>query len=236
MVNLFCFPFAGGNKYSYRELADYCPPAIQLIPVELPGRGARFREPPLTELYSIIDDLFGQIRDQLQPPYAFYGHSMGTWVSYLLTKKILQVNLPPPSHLFLTGCAAPSVPIREVPRHQLPKAEFIEKLRSYGGSPEEVLNDSSLMDFFEPILRADFQALETYAYQATSPFSIPVSIIIGTEDRVTYEDALAWQRETTEPVEIRQFPGDHFFIFGYKAEIMKIMVRKLMAVALSPSL
>jgi surfactin synthase thioesterase subunit len=40
---------------------------------------------------------------------------------------------------------------------------------------------------------------------------------------VTYQEALLWQRETTAPLAVRQFPGQHFFIFRYEREIMALI-------------
>lgn len=227
LINLFCLPYAGGSLYSYNNYAKSAPGHIKVIPVEIPGRGSRYKEKLLTDLESVIDDIFEQIRDRIHEPYGLYGHSMGTLLGFMLTKRIIQENLNKPLHLFFTGCVAPSVDLDEPIRYLLPKAEFITTIRELGGCPDEILEDNDLMNFFEPILRADFQAVETYKYCETNPFDVPIDIMIGTEEKFTYKQALQWQKETTAKVEVRQFPGKHFFIFDYHSEIMKIMTQKL---------
>src|SRR4051794_37934122 len=102
-INLFCLPFAGGSRYSYISFANCAPENICVIPIELPGRGSRFRETLLTNMDSVVTDIFQQIKDRLDEPYGIYGHSMGTLSGYLLTKKIIQKNLNKPIHLFFTG-------------------------------------------------------------------------------------------------------------------------------------
>jgi surfactin synthase thioesterase subunit len=226
-INLFCLPFAGGSKYSYRGYTEIAPQFLNIIPIEIPGRGSRFKENLLTDIDKMVDDVFNQISDRLSHPYAIYGHSMGSLIGYLLTKKIIKENLNQPLHLFFTGCVGPSVRNKETKRHLLPKDQFLQKIKELGGSPDEILNEPELMGFFEPILRADFQAVETYEYEEPIAFNIPIDIVIGIEERATYEGALAWQKETTYPVEIRQFPGKHFFIFEYEHEIIKIISSKL---------
>lgn len=226
-VNLYCLPFAGGNKYSYRPYVQHAPAFLKIIPIEIPGRGIRSDEPLLMDLNLISDDIFRQIKGKLDSPYAIYGHSMGALLGYLLTRRIVSNGLEQPRHLFFTGCIGPSLPERHLVDHTLPRHEFFKEIRTLGGSPEEVLNNPSLLDFFEPILRADFQAVASFKYVRSVPFSIPMSIGIGTEEQSTYEEAMAWQQETTHPIEIRTFTGNHFFIYDHAHEIIRMLCKKL---------
>jgi surfactin synthase thioesterase subunit len=228
-INIFCLPFAGGNQHSYRQLTDHESEWANWLPVELPGRGIRTREALLTDVHAMANDVFDQIRDLLTAPYAIYGHSMGSLIGYLLTKKIIRQQLNQPLHLFFSGAHEPSRPPLEQPRHLFSKENFIKKLKELGGSPEEVLDDPELLDFYEPLLRADFQATDTYIYEVSAPFHLPVTIMIGKEEGITMEQASAWQQETTGEVDIIQFPGNHFFIFEHAGEITGIMESKLKA-------
>ncbi|GAA0188785.1 thioesterase domain-containing protein [Fulvivirga kasyanovii] len=226
-INLFCLPFAGGNKYSYRNYEKIAPDFINIIPIDLPGRGSRIRETPLTSMHDMVDDVLMQIKNKLHQPYAIYGHSMGGWLTYLLTKKIVAERLTPPVALFITGCGGPSVEITERGRHLLPKDKFIDKLRELGGSPDEILQNPELIEFFEPVLRADFEAVDTYIHEDAEPLDIPITVVIGLQEKATYDEAMAWQKETTQPVTVRQFPGRHFFIYDFEEEIMKLIIKNL---------
>jgi surfactin synthase thioesterase subunit len=226
-ISLFCLPFAGGSKYSYKGFEKFTPNFIKLHPLELAGRGSRFNENLRTDIHEIVDDLFSQVHKILHQPYAIYGHSMGTLLGYLLVKRIIKENLNTPLHLFFTGGIGPSIRDNEEPRYLLPKQEFIEKIKELGGLPNEVIGDEVLLDFFEPILRADMQAIETYQFVETQPFDIPMTVVIGINEKATYQEALAWKKETIAPVEVRQLPGNHFFIFEYEREIVKIIANKL---------
>jgi len=227
-LNLICFPFAGGSKYSYNNYIKLADKNLQLIPIDYPGRGFRFKEALITNVKPLIEDCFDKIKGHLHEPYAIYGHSMGSIVSYLVTKRIIAEGLPQPKHLFLSGRGGPSVAYTEPPRYLLPSDKFRAQLKEMGGSPDEVLNDEDLMCFFEPILRADFEALENYKYEHTQPFDIPVTVMIGEQERVTLEQAFTWQNETTQKIDIRRFPGRHFFIFEHTATIMDIIGQKLL--------
>src|ERR1041384_6956218 len=136
-VNIFCFPFAGGSKYSYNGFQPFLPPAITLIPVELPGRGARMDEALLKDVDLLCDDVYKQIKSRLVHPYAFYGHSMGSLIAYLITTRIIRDGLDQPVHLYFTGCVGPSEIASQPKTYHLPKDEFISELKKMGGSPAD---------------------------------------------------------------------------------------------------
>lgn len=220
---MFCLPYAGGSRYSYNAYLELAPDSIEIIPLDLPGRGSRIREKPLTNVQSMVDDIFEQIKSGLAKSYVIYGHSMGSLIGYLLVKKILAAKLNPPLHLFVTGRGGPSTKRNEPPYYLLPYDEFIQKLREMQGSPTQILDDPDSMEFFEPIIRADFQCVETYNYEKNEPFNIPITCMFGSDEDVKYEEALTWQLETTATLTVKEFPGEHFFIFNYGKEIMEII-------------
>ncbi|HYC29114.1 MAG TPA: alpha/beta fold hydrolase [Chitinophagaceae bacterium] len=226
-INLYCLPFSGGSKYSYKAFSQYAPPFLNIIPLEIPGRGSRSGEELLTDIELTADDVFDQIKNGLDKPYAIYGHSMGGILAYLLARRIIDAGLDQPLHLFVTGCVAPSLKYRDLVDHTLPKEEFLQKIKDLGGSPDSVLSNPALMEFFEPILRADFEAVATYKHIPAAPFSIPVSAVLGDAENATIEEAMQWQKETTATVDVKTLPGNHFFIFEHPDYIIQMISRKL---------
>jgi medium-chain acyl-[acyl-carrier-protein] hydrolase len=222
IVKVFFIPFAGGSSYSYNLFRKYSSLELELIPIELPGRGTRIAEPLITDAHELVTDIFNKICNKLNEAYIIYGHSMGALLAFLLVRKIVNSSLPKPLHLIVTGSKAPSV--RDATkRHLLPEEEFILELKRLGGSPDELLRDRGLLNFFIPILRADFEATETYLHKVEPAFDIPITVAIGKDEEITFEEALAWERETKASVKIRQFPGKHFFIFDWPAEIAALL-------------
>ncbi|MGB9120037.1 MAG: thioesterase domain-containing protein, partial [Candidatus Angelobacter sp.] len=49
-LRLFCFPYAGGSEAIFRTWQQNLPETIEVLPIQLPGRGARLKEPALTRL------------------------------------------------------------------------------------------------------------------------------------------------------------------------------------------
>jgi len=227
-VNLICFPYAGGSKYAYLRFESVAPKGLNIITMELPGRGDRLLEPLLVDVNSMVDDLFISLKDNIYKPYIIYGHSMGAILGYLIAKKLQENNFPLPLHLIITGCEGPaSKNENQKKRSQLPPDEFIEELKTLGGIPDQVFEDISFQNFFEPILRADFKALEDYKYSKGDPLNVPICVLFGEEENFSLTEALLWKEESNCEVEVIQFPGDHFFIFKHVKQIMNIIQKKI---------
>ena len=77
-TTLFCIPHAGGNGAYYALFGELFPDSIKAVPLDLPGKGRRCREPLLDSMESLSRDLLEQMRPTAQTvPYASVGHSMG---------------------------------------------------------------------------------------------------------------------------------------------------------------
>lgn len=226
-ITIFFLPFAGGSKYSYNQFKQLAPSWMKVLPLDLPGRGSRFQEELLSNVDDVVDDLFRQIKDYTNEPYAIYGHSMGATLAYLVTRRVIEEGHNAPLHLFLTGSSGPASGRKRKVRSTLPKQEFIEEVQTMGGSPDEVLKDASLMEFFEPILRSDFKVLESYKHTPKTPLNIPITIIIGADEEITEEEGRAWQKETAKPIDFRVMPGNHFFILDAYKDILYLISSKL---------
>ena len=74
-------------------------------------------------------------------PFAFFGHSLGSLISFELTRRLRRQKAPCPLQLFISGCRAPQVPNPDPPIHHLPDTEFIEELGRFNGTPQAVLDN-----------------------------------------------------------------------------------------------
>ena len=217
-------PFAGGSQYSYHQFMQSAHKFnIRIMAVEYPGRGGRFREPLLEDVNEMVEDIFRQVKDHIHGPYCIYGHSLGAIAGYLLTHKIIAMGLRKPVHLFFSGCAGPSIPNKTPFKNLTTTASFIEKLVELGGCPDELLNNTDLLNVFEPIIRADFAVSDSYVHTPRAPFNIPLTVMIGSGEQITHEEAQAWQEETSRKIEVKTFEGNHFFILGKEEEILDLL-------------
>ncbi|MEM1319022.1 MAG: alpha/beta fold hydrolase [Bacteroidota bacterium] len=227
-IRLFCFPFAGGSQYSFNGFVKHAPENLVLHPLDLPGRGRRLGEACLTNMEDLVRDALPSIEPYAHQPYAIYGHSMGSLLGLLVARRIFREQLPPPLALILSGRGAPSVRHGRPPKYLLPRPQFIARLKEMGGDTQ-VFEDEKLMEFFEPILRADMQAGETYIYENHPPMDIPITLLIGSEEGISDEEVQGWQKESRFPLDVITMPGNHFFILDHEQAIMELIARKLIA-------
>jgi len=161
-------------------------------------------------------------------PFAFFGHSMGSLISFELARRLRRERQQEPIHLFVSGRSAPQLPDEEPPAHNLPEPEFLEELRRLNGTPKEALAYPELMQILIPILRADFSVCETYIYTEEPPLACPISAFGGTQDSdVSREDMEAWRRQTRASFTLRMFSGDHFFLHSAEEQLLTILAEEI---------
>ena len=210
---LFCFPYAGGGASIFRTWPEKLQPDIDICAIQLPGREDRFRESPFDELSALVDALADVLYPFMDVPFAFFGHSLGSLISFELARWLRRQKAPCPLQLFVSGSRAPQIPNPDPPIHQLPDKEFIEEVRRFNGTPKAVLEHTEMMKVFLPLLRSDMRLYETYLYDHEAPLDCPISAFGGLEDEeVSREELTAWGAQTRGGFNAHMFPGDHFFL------------------------
>jgi medium-chain acyl-[acyl-carrier-protein] hydrolase len=222
---LFCFPYAGGGASVFRAWPDYLPPELEVCAIQLPGRENRLQERPLSQFPKVVCTLAEVLLPYLKGPFAFFGHSMGAFISFELARHLRKEHKLSPFHLFVSGQRAPQKPDPYPPLHQLPDQEFIEGLHNrYNSIPQAVLKSAELMQILLPILRADLTVNETYAYQYDNPLDCPITAFGGQEDPETrHDDLLAWRDQTSDAFTLRMLPGGHFFLENARTLLLQAL-------------
>jgi medium-chain acyl-[acyl-carrier-protein] hydrolase len=227
-LRLFCLPYAGGSSQTYRGWASHLSQKIELCPIELPGRGARFSEATITNFPTLVQEIALGIHRYLDKPFAFFGHSMGALLSFELTQLLLQQGYPSPVHLFVSGHRAPHFKSDKTKIHNLPDTEFTEEIRRLGGTPEAVLANVELRNLVFPVLRSDFAAIETYTYQPGRSLSCPITAFGGLQDQgVGVTDLEAWRKYTTGKFRLHMLNGNHFFLHQVQPLILQVVNQQL---------
>jgi len=185
-------------------------------------------EPPYSRLSLLVEALAQAIVPFLDKPFALFGHSLGSLVSFELARKICSSRQLRPVRLFVSAGAAPQIPRRNSAIHALPKEEFMGELRRLNGIPAELRSNKELMDIVLPSLRADFALFESYRYLSGPSLNCPISAFGGLSDqRVSRDDLEAWRDQTTVSFTIRMFPGDHFFLKSTQSLLLQVLSHEL---------
>ncbi len=212
---LICLPYAGGGVAPYRQWTRSLPDDVEVLAAQLPGRESRLRESPLASIVMMADAVLAELEGMTDLPYAIFGHSMGALIAYEMTLALEQRGYHPPSHVFVSARRPPDEPDQRPPLHALPEPEFIVELqRRYGAIPDAVLAEPELLELLLPIVRADIRAVETYEPpRDAARIKCPVTVYGGDLDaHPTPAQLPLWNRATVDPVRVRVFSGDHFYL------------------------
>jgi medium-chain acyl-[acyl-carrier-protein] hydrolase len=221
-VRLFCLPYAGGGSGIFRNWPEAVESWIDPVPVQLPGRDARLMEKAFRDVRTLVEPLAEGLIPYMDQPFALFGHSLGALIAFELCKHLRANGGPAPVRLFVSAYQSPQLPRRGKTLHRMTDFEFMEELRELQGTPEAVLRDRELMQLLLPIIRADFEMHETYAYQPSAPLDCPVSAFGGMQDsHITETDLCAWRDMTTSSFSFKMFPGDHFFVNTARKSILR---------------
>ena len=226
-LRLFCFPYAGGAASTYRSWSGQIPQTVEIVSVELPGRGKRVAELPIRRLPVLIEALTPMMIPLLDMKFAFFGHSMGAIVAFELARELRRRNERQPEQIFVSGRQAPQVP-SEIRTYDLPEDEFRTELLRLKGTPIEVLEHSELMSLMLPLLRADFELAQTYEYRDEAPLHCPIAVYGGLQDYDTPREALLpWKQQTDAQFSLHMLPGDHFFLRSASSKLLGLLRQEL---------
>jgi surfactin synthase thioesterase subunit len=227
-VRLFCFPYAGGSATAFAPWAAHLPAWVDLVGVQLPGRGGRLAEPAYTDIEALLDALVPVIEAEGRMRCAFFGHSLGGLLAFGLARRLRRRGAAMPLHLFVSASGAPQLHRTAPSLHLLDDEALLSALREYNGTPQEAPANRELMSLLLPAIRADFALRAGYHHQEEPPLAVPITVFAGTRDpHVSPEQAHGWGDCTTAPFAWRHFDGDHFILHSHAASMAECITAAL---------
>jgi surfactin synthase thioesterase subunit len=214
LVRLVCFSWCGGGASVYRKLALSLPQHVEMFAVQLPGREERFGERRLTRMAQIIAMLIDEIDALTDLPLALFGHSMGALVAYEIAQALRARQSTEPTALIVSGHGAPhSRDFSGRSWHTANEDEFLANIRQLGGTPPELLEDREMMTALVPVLKADYEILETYLPSSDATLSCPLFACAGdTDNEVDFANLSAWSQYSRGRFSLHWFKGGHFYL------------------------
>lgn len=250
-MRLFCLPYGGGGASIYAQWQDYLPADVDVCAIQLPHRENRLKEPAITDIEVMLDQLLACIESRLDLPFAFYGHSMGALLAYRLAYRLWQQGQSA-DNLFVGGFSSPrnypnplfdrttarlqALGIKAIPDIEQVKAMSEEQLKQFTGAfsgfrriPDE---EKELRQLLLPIFVGDLQLVASYRPQPEELFDIPISAFHGEKDaEVSQPEMAGWRDLTSGEFNLHTLPGDHLFLQKdqSQAAVMQLINRHLVA-------
>ncbi|EFM11862.1 Thioesterase [Paenibacillus curdlanolyticus YK9] len=157
------------------------------------------------------------IRPLTDIPYVFFGHSLGSLIAYELARTLQEQAAGAPERLFISACNPPRIVGAEreerSPLHLLNDDTLSNALRQMNGTPHEVLQNDELMKVFLPIIKADFEMIDTYEFREGVALRCPLTVFAGTEDPIVSIEWLPkWAECTSSHLNMHAITGGHFYL------------------------
>lgn len=218
-TQLLCLSHAGGSASYFFGVSKSLSPEIDVVAAQYPGRQDRLREPCLRSISDLADRLVAALKPLTARPITIFGHSLGAVLGFEVARR-LEAEGVPPTALFASGRVAPHSP-PEGRDHLLDDAGLVAAVKNLGGTDTVVLDDKDLLAMVLPAIRADYTAVETYAYRPGPRLTCPIIALTGNNDpKVTVEGADAWREHTTGAFELVVYPGAHFYLNDHVPDIL----------------
>jgi medium-chain acyl-[acyl-carrier-protein] hydrolase len=212
-TRLFCFPSAGSGAASYRLWPARMSPQVDVFRLQPPGRETRFKEPLIRTMDDYVDSLLDDLLPELDRPFGFFGHSMGTLVAFHVARRLRRDFGRLPAHLMVSSFRSPQAPpMKRI--HELADGDFIRELQeTYDGIPRQLLSEPEVLSLMLPIVRADLAVASTHTYVAEPPLGCPITAFGGLDDRWVDQRQLSeWCVQTSAKFALRMYPGNHYYL------------------------
>ncbi|MDT3440007.1 MULTISPECIES: thioesterase II family protein [unclassified Pseudofrankia] len=230
-LDLLCFHHAGGAASAFTGWSAAVGPAVRVLPVQLPGRERRVREPRFREMTALLDDLERELGPYLEGRYACYGHSMGALVAFALAHRRAESGRRGPVRLLLGAHAAPHRPRALGSVDGMDDLALARLLIGMGGMSETLLDYPDWMVAATSLVRDDLAVCASWR-PPPAPLPVPIDVFAGVDDAmVGLAGASEWSRYTTGGCALHPVPGGHFFIRESPETFLPLLAASLAAAA-----
>jgi surfactin synthase thioesterase subunit len=203
---------------------------VELWGVALPGREARFSEPPATELEPLVAQLAESVLPFTDEPYALFGYCSGALLAYLTACRLTSSGVAAPARLLVANYPPPHVVNRTA--RELASCgsdEFWAKIVSLGGVPDHILKLEDLRVVFEPALRADYRLLAQYEHHARVEGRFPLTIVSSDRDPAAGHNLAGWTRYAAHTAQHEQLRSGRWFLSEASGQLGALLGRLLAA-------
>ncbi|KAM4812128.1 S-acyl fatty acid synthase thioesterase, medium chain-like [Urocitellus parryii] len=215
IFKLICFPWTGSGSTYFAKWGQDIYDSMEVSCLRLAGRESRLEEPFANDINQVVEEIVHALLPIIQDkPFAFFGHSLGSYIAFKTSLHLKEKYKLEPVHLFVSSMT--THPLKTWP--QIPKVDELSKeernsfLIEFGGTSMIFFDDEQLLQQSMPKLLADVKLMSNHSLDMPSKaiLSCDLTCFVGSEDIV--KDVEAWKDVTNGIVDIHVLPGNHFYL------------------------
>ncbi|KAI1242687.1 hypothetical protein IHE44_0000226 [Lamprotornis superbus] len=217
LCRLICFPWAGGGTSELAEWGRLFNDSIEVFCIiRPPGRGTRLEEPFAKDMASLVNEVTSVLLKEFkEKPFAFFGHSLGTYTSFAVALHLKEKYGLEPVHLFVSAAHAPNsaayLALKSTPVPDS-NSDLLACMRILGGN-YELPHNEDIRRNIALAFRGETNVLKTFSFEKadmSTPFSCGITCFCGSDDKIY--DVQGWKELTNGDTSFYELPGDHFYL------------------------
>uniref|UniRef100_A0A8C6ABG0 S-acyl fatty acid synthase thioesterase, medium chain n=1 Tax=Marmota marmota marmota TaxID=9994 RepID=A0A8C6ABG0_MARMA len=209
IFKLICFPWAGSGSTYFAKWGQSICDTLEVSCLRLAGRESRLEEPFAKDINHVVEEIIHALLPIIQDkPFAFFGHSLGSYIAFMTSLHLKEKYKLEPTHLFVSSMTTPhSKAWPKIPKlNELTEEEINSLLIEFGGTPMSIFGDEQILRESIPKLLADIH----FDKLSKAVLACDLTCFVGSEDIV--KDVEAWKDTTNGTVDIHVLPGNHFYL------------------------
>lgn len=229
-IKLLLLPYAGGSGLFYSRWSKYLDKNIKMIPIELPGRGVRFKEKLCDDMNRTIENIWQPIKEEItEGRYALFGYCIGTLIVYEVFRKIRKENLPEPSHCFFCAHPAPDIPKKGRMMSQISEEELMDEWISNSNISRKQLAEKTYLKSIYEVWKSDCSMIDKYCFSGTKEkFNCDITLVNGVEEQVfSMSELESWKTFCNKGCDSFIVEGAHDFMKTNEKDLIKIINKQI---------
>lgn len=224
LIDAVLIPHAGGSASELREFSAVLQGRFNVTAYELPGRGRRRSELPVTALADVLSDLISVIPET--GPVVIIGYSFGAYLALLVAHhlRIAQAE----RSITLVLLANEPIHKRRYYLRGIPEKKRTDFLKDFceqmGGVSESVMADDWLRNQLFRKLTDDLLVADQVPFNLPLLGNAPVLIIYGRDDPLVTSDMDKWQELFGASIKLVSVPGGHFVLQSHSRLVFNELI------------
>lgn len=226
-LNLICVPFAGGNAFAYRNLAEHLVQDFACVSAVLPGHDVLRTDEPMQDIETVSQAVVQQALETLNGPIVVYGHCAGNALAISIARGLEQAGAD------LRALVVGGMLLDENPEEVVANVAgqsgqdiiaFLQQLGGFKDVPDQASLDAiATMTQHDANQTAGFFAREALDRQR---LRAPIHVIVGSDDPLTadYERRYLDWHAYSDDVQLSVVEGGgHYFVTDLAAPLAQVL-------------
>lgn len=234
---VYAFAHAGATSSIYQKWIRDIEAAqldVELIPIELPGRGRQLKQEPILNLDRLTEHLALSIQKDFElkseigaQHWMTFGHSFGGVLSFAIVNYLYRYFKLSPKKMIISGSIPPCSQMDDG-RERWGDEQIFQNIQKLGGTPVGLLKNEVFKKQIIHQFRNDYIIRKQLNNLCNEVIDIDASLIHARSDDFIKENTfLDWNQHLSGDVNVSYIQGGHFSIYNHQQIVFDLFSSEL---------